>query len=48
MKDTNYNEYYKVTDGSFTYFINKSTGEKKFTLDKNDNEIVIKLDDFSR
>lgn len=42
------NEYYKVADGFFTYYINKSTGEKKFNLDESDIEVKRKLDDFNR
>jgi hypothetical protein len=30
------NEYYKVSDGWFTYYVNVKTGEKKFKLDETD------------
>lgn len=42
------NEYYKVEDGFFTYYVNKSTGEKKFNLDENDVEEEMEADDFNR
>ena len=42
------NKYFKVSDGFFTYFVNKDTGEKKFELDENDVEVEPELDDFSR
>ena len=40
--------YYKFNDGFFTYYVNKATGEKKFTLDEGDVEVDSNLDDFSR
>ena len=33
------NEYRKVSDGWFTYYVNTVTGEKKFELGENDFEI---------
>lgn len=30
------NEYYKFSDGWFTYFVNKYTGEKKIRLGEDD------------
>lgn len=41
-------EYYKTSDGFFTYYINKTTGEKKFRLDENDILVNSNLDDFMR
>lgn len=42
------NEYYKVSDGFFTYYVNQTTGEKKFSLDENDILVNSDLDDFMR
>ena len=42
------NEYYKASDGFFSYFVNKKTGEKKFKLDKNDVCVERNMDDFCR
>ena len=41
-------EYYKVSDGMFTYYVNKENGQKKFQLDKNDICIERRIDDFGR
>lgn len=42
-------EWYKVNDGWFTYFVNKKTGEKKFALEDGDVEVEPpKMDDFWR
>ena len=30
------NEYYKVSDGFFTYYVNVKTSEQKFALDEGD------------
>lgn len=42
------NEYYKFSDGWFTYFVNTETGEKKFALDPGDVLVEARQDDFSR
>ena len=42
------NEYYKFSDGFFTYYINAKTGEKKFMLGNDDLLIDPNLDDFLR
>lgn len=42
------NKYYQFSDGWFTYYINVETGDKKFSLDKDDVLIESNLDDFSR
>ena len=42
------NQYYKESDGFFSYFVNKKTGEKKFKLDKNDVCVERNMDDFCR
>ena len=42
------NKYYKFNDGFFTYYINVITHEKKFKLDKYDEEVESNLDDFVR
>ena len=42
------NKYYKFSDGWFTYYVNVETGEKKFSLDKDDVLVESNLDDFSR
>lgn len=42
------NEYYKVSDGFFNYYVNKETGDKKFKLDKGDIEVERQVDDFIR
>lgn len=39
--------YYKFSDGFCTYYINKDTGEKKFTLGPDDKIEEPELDDFS-
>ena len=31
-----FNKYYQMNDGWFTYYVNISTGEKKFKLDNDD------------
>lgn len=41
-------EYYKMSDGFFDYYVNKETGEKKFELGDKDSLIDSNLDDFSR
>jgi hypothetical protein len=40
------NEYFKFSDGWFTYYVNKATGEKKFQLDDGDVEVDYDQDDF--
>ena len=42
------NEYYKFSDGFFTYYVNTLTGEKKFELAEGDVEVESNLDDFNR
>ena len=42
------NKYYKFSDGWFTYYVNVKTGNKKFSLDKDDMLVVSTLDDFNR
>lgn len=42
------NEYYRVSDDFFNYYVNKETGDKKFELDKGDVEVEPQLDDFIR
>lgn len=42
------NEYYPFSDGFFSYYVNKETGEKKFKLDKDDVLVLPKLDDLHR
>lgn len=42
------NEYFKFSDGMFSYYVNKSTGEKKLKLDEGDVEVAANLDDFMR
>ena len=42
------NKYYQLSDGWFTYYVNMKTGNKKFSLDKDDVLIKNNLDDFSR
>lgn len=44
----NMNEYYKVSDGFFTYYVNKDTGKKKFALEENDIIVERATDDFIR
>lgn len=41
-------EYYKWSDGFFTYYINPNTGEKKLNLEDGDYEISVPTDDFCR
>lgn len=42
-------EWYEVNDGWFTYYVNKRTGERKFTLEDGDVEVdPPRLDDFLR
>lgn len=41
-------EYYRVSDGWFTYYVNRATGEKKFSLEPGDVEVPAELDDFIR
>ena len=43
-----FNKYYQVNDGWFTYYVNISTGQKKFKLDKDDILIDYHPDDFWR
>ena len=45
---TRMNQYYKMNDGWFTYYINIHTGEKKFELDIEDELVESNLDDFYR
>ena len=40
------NNYYKFSDGMFTYFVNTVTGNKKFSLDDGDNIVEWLIDDF--
>ena len=42
------NKYYQFSDGWFTYYVNVETGEKKFSLDKDDVLVENNLDDFNR
>ena len=42
----NNNKYYRFSDGFFTYYVNKATGEKKFKLDEGDVEVEWEPDDF--
>ena len=42
------NKYYKFSDGWLTYYVNAKTGNKKFSLDKDDMLVVSTLDDFNR
>ena len=42
------NRYYKLNDGWFTYYVNVSTGDKKFKLDEDDILIDHRPDDFYR
>lgn len=42
------NEWYRIYDGWFSYFVNKATGESKFLLDKGDILIDTNVDDFMR
>ena len=46
--DSQKNEYLKVSDGFFTYYVNTKTGEKKHELDEDDIEVEGQLDDLSR
>lgn len=41
-------QYYRFSDGFFSYYVNKETGEKKFELGENDMEVEADLDDFIR
>lgn len=41
-------EYYKMSDGFFDYYVNKNTGERKFKLEEKDRLVDAKLDDFHR
>jgi hypothetical protein len=41
-------EYYIVSDGFFTYYVNRISGEKKLKLDKGDKLIQAEYDDFNR
>ena len=41
-------EYYKLSDGFFTYYVSAKTGEKKFRLDNGDLLVEPNLDDFCR
>ena len=41
-------EYYKWSDGFFTYYINPKTGEKKLNLQDGDYEVPAPTDDFCR
>ena len=40
--------YYKTSDGWFTYYVNVSTGEKKFNLEEGDILVEKNTDDFFR
>lgn len=42
------NEYCKVSDGMFTYYVNTVTGKKKFKLDVGEVCVKRKVDDFYR
>ena len=42
------NEYYLVSDGFFTYYVNKTSGEKKFQLNDGDIVVQTEYDDFDR
>ena len=42
------NQYYKFSDGFFTYYVNIADGEKKFELDETDVEASANLEDFGR
>ena len=42
------NEYYKVSDGFFDFYVNKQTGEKKTKLEENDILVDRNPDDFLR
>lgn len=42
------NEYYKMSDGFFNFYVNVETGVKKFRLDKDDVCVERSLDDFCR
>lgn len=42
------NRYYEIDDGWFTYYVNVSTGDKKFKLDEDDILVAHRLDDFWR
>jgi hypothetical protein len=46
--DSRKNEYNKINDGFFTYYVNTRTGEKKFSLDEGDIEVERHMDDFIR
>lgn len=39
------NKYRKFSDGWFSYYVNVSTGEKKFQLDPGDVEVTFELND---
>lgn len=41
-------QFYKWSDGWFTYYVNPNTGETKFRLDQDDEEVDIRIDDFMR
>ena len=41
-------EYYKVSDGWFDYYVNTTTGEKKYSLDEGDVCVERPVDDFYR
>ena len=47
-RSENVMEYYKWSDGFFTYYINPNTGEKKLNLEDGDYEISVPTDDFCR
>lgn len=40
--------WYKTSDGWFTYYVNKETGEKKLHLSPEDIEVESNPDDFIR
>lgn len=39
-------QYYRFSDGFFSYYVNKATGERKFELGEKDMEVEADLDDF--
>lgn len=48
MSKTAKNQYYKFSDGFFTYYVNRATGEKKFKLEEGDICVEREADDFFR
>ncbi len=47
-RENSVHEFYKQSDGFFTYYVNRSTGEKKFRLEEGDVEVEAESDDFVR